>query len=375
MAMRKWTNVKNDPGGNLLQRKPDRWVRLPPLSLGAKVLFAKDIKDQLDWGQVAHGLEKHWLKSEGEGVVVGVADTGVDAAHPDLKDAIIEARDFTRDRNPSDQNGHGCHVIGTLAARRGVGPAIGVAPKCKVFSAKVLDSRGSGANNWVAAGVRWLADCGCHLISMSLGSQGYDALIHDAIKYAISKGCIVVCAAGNDGEVNGPVGLPANLDGTLAIASYDRNGKLSRFSSRGPEVDFAFPGQDILSTWPGGAYRSISGTSMATPFCTGSLALILGAELKARNAGKKIKTPCVDYETAVEHLQRGVKDLGPAGKDTGWGWGIPDLGKAIDVEAEEAAKPREINIGGVVVRMPATGGEKMSVSFPARAGDFAGLDF
>jgi major intracellular serine protease len=114
------------------------------------------------------------------------------------------------------------------------------------------------------------------------------------------------------------VNFPARWPETVAVASIDRNGRLSPFSSRGPQIDIAAPGQDVLSTFRGGGYARLSGTSMAAPFVAGVAALLIALHRNAKDAS----TPLHNTTDLLEHLRRTARDAGPAGHDSGYGWGL-----------------------------------------------------
>jgi len=303
--------------------------RLPPYVLGPKVYMANDLGDVIDWGLKAHNIPKHHLETEGEGIVVGVADTGR-PDHDDLNDNILASRNFSESHTDEDTQGHSTHVCGTIAAIRNDKGVIGVAPKVKLVTAKVLGDDGSGTNYGVAQGVRWLVNKGCDIINMSLGGP-HDPMISAAVQHAVNEGVFVICAAGNEGFVPGhnTVGYPAKLESTFAVASYNKAGRLSEYSSRGNEVHIAAPGEDILSTWPGGGYRRISGTSMASPFVAGVVALLLSSQNKAMTEG----CPADDFVANNADLIRLAStisdDRGPVGHDEGFGWGVINVDKLL----------------------------------------------
>jgi len=289
-------------------------VRLPPVKVEAAFT---SLAETIDWGLTAFRIPQQWRDTQGEEIVVAVLDTGVDETHPDLADAILDARDFSRSHSgPQDKQGHGTHVAGTVAARRDDRGVVGVAPRCRLLIAKVLGDDGSGTSDRVAAGVDWACDAGADVLSLSLGSPVPDEPLERAIQRAVEKGKFVVCAAGNAGRPNS-VDYPAKWPTTVAVGAVDRNGQASRFSSRGPEVDICAPGQDVLSTYPGGGYAKLSGTSMAAPFVTGVVALLLS---KHRSRGGR--TPVRTQHQLVEHLRRTATDAGPAGKDPSYGYGL-----------------------------------------------------
>lgn len=329
--------------------------RLPPMLLGPKVYMANELTDTLDWGLEINGIDKAWV-TKGEGIKIGVADTG-QPDHTDLAGAIILAKNFSQSSTVRDLNGHSTHVCGTIGARENGKGVVGVAPRCSIVIAKVLNDDGSGNLDAVAKGIDWLVDQGCDIISMSLGGSYHPAL-KAAVARALARGVFVICAAGNEGYVNGKsmVGYPGSDPGVVAIASYNKAGNLSDYSSRGPEVDIAFPGEDILSTWPGNGYRRISGTSMATPFCSGMVAELLGQQRKADAEGRPVKLRINNNKDLLEHIKDTALDRGPKGFDEGWGWGVVDVKKFYDTTGAtppEPEKKQEIDLGLLKIVYPA----------------------
>jgi subtilisin family serine protease len=291
--------------------------RLPPYRVEA-TFAPMALTEIIDWGLALLHVPDHWKQTQGDGVRVALLDSGIDESHPDLAAAIDEARDFTQSRRgPADRNGHGTHVAGIVAARQNNRGVIGVAPQSRLLIAKVLGDDGIGNSAAVAAGVDWACDHGASIISMSLGSPQPDVQLRQAIERAAAKGVFVIAAAGNAGRPNS-VNYPARWRETVAVAAVDRNGQLSRFSSRGPQIDIAAPGQDVLSTFRNGGYAKLSGTSMAAPFVAGVVALLIALHRGATDA----RTPLQSIDDLLEHLYRTASDAGAIGHDPGYGWGL-----------------------------------------------------
>jgi subtilisin family serine protease len=296
--------------------------RLPPFKVD-KVMLAT--AETIDWGLKLFGIPPLWKETQGEGIKVGVLDTGIALEHPDLQPAILEARDFTRSPSAAyDAQGHGTHVSGIIAARRNAHGIVGVAPESKIISAKVLNDEGVGTSQDIVAGIQWAVEKGADILSMSLGSPEPDEEIHQALLLAISKGIFVITAAGNEGPDLDTVGYPAGFPEMVAVGSVDRRKRLSQFSSRGRQVDVVAPGDEITSCYPPRSYATLSGTSMATPFISGVVALALA---KHRKMGGK--TPLRTQQDLIEHLCRTSADAGPAGFDPLYGCGIVDPNKLI----------------------------------------------
>ncbi|MGE0610279.1 MAG: S8 family peptidase [Pirellulales bacterium] len=315
---------------------------IPPFRVEARFL---SLSETIDWSLNLYRVPQAWKQSRGRGVKVAVLDTGIDADHPDLGDAIEAARDFTASRGgPIDRNGHGTHVAGTIAARQNDVGVVGVAPDCRLIVAKVLGDDGSGSDAAIARGIGWAVESGADILSMSFGSRQPSTAIYRALQQAVDQGRFVICAAGNDGRPNS-VNYPARLPMAVAVSAVDRNGQISPFSSRGPEVDIAAPGQDIVSTWLNGSYAKLSGTSMAAPFVSGVVALTLA---KHRHSGGK--TPFRTQTDLLEHLRRTATDAGPGGQDPNYGYGL--INPASMLETAEAPPPPPVETPGVWVFIP-----------------------
>lgn len=335
---------------------------LPPYTVREVV---PALAETVDWGLKLLNVPAAWQTSRGAGVRVAVLDTGIDAAHPDLAGAVDDARDFTGSRHgPADANGHGTHCAGVIGARRNDGGVIGVAPDCRLLVGRVLDAGGSGDGAWIAAGIDWACAAGAEVVSMSLGSPAPDERIGAAIERAVALGRFVVCAAGNSGrpdDVNYPArwkGRPRPQRDNIAVAAIDRAGSVARFSSRGPEVDVAAPGVDVLSTFLRGGYARMSGTSMATPFVAGVVALVLAKHRQAPAS----RTPLVSIADLREHLRRTARDAGDAGKDDEYGYGLidPTTMLADEPDGGPATDPL-FELAGFKIYMPARAGDLLSI--------------
>ncbi len=246
--------------------------------------------DQTPWGiEYIYGNRSLTSTSGGKGVVVAVVDTGVNTAHPDLKSRVVKCKDFTNFRNPvvdgkcEDKNGHGTHVAGIIAADGGAdGLGIfGMAPEASLFAFKVCSLSGSCYADDVAMGIKVAVDGGANIINLSLGSDKFSGLISEAVNYAVAKGVLVVAAAGNDGPYLASIDYPAAQKEVLAVGAFNFEYIIPNWSSRGinsatipwvvedQDVEFTAPGVNIESTWKGGGYAVLSGTSMASPFVAG----------------------------------------------------------------------------------------------------------
>lgn len=250
----------------------------------------------VSWGVRAVGADGTALT--GQDIRIAVLDTGLDLEHPDFQGRTIVSRSFIEGETAQDANGHGTHCAGIAAgpAVRAEGPRYGVAGEAELYIGKVLSDSGSGADGSVLQGIDWAIENGCHIVSMSLGSpvepgQSYSTVFEAVAQRALEAGTLIVAAAGNESQrpqYIAPVGHPANCPSVLAVAAVDSALKVAPFScgglqADGGEVNLAAPGVDILSAWPmPQEYRSISGTSMATPFVAGVAALYAEADPAAR---------------------------------------------------------------------------------------------
>ena len=297
--------------------------KLPPYTVEQSFL-ASEVDDKLDWGLAQLGVDKLWKKTRGKGVRVAILDTGADLDHPDLKANIVAAKDFTGSRHGAqDVNVHGTHCAGIVAAADNGKGTIGVAPQAELLIAKVLGDQGTGSTRSIKNGIRWAIEHKADVISMSLGSPQRNASMLSVLQQA-SRKAIVICAAGNDGRADS-VNWPARDTCNIAVASFNKHGQISRYSSRGPEVDIAAPGEEILSTGLQGGYATLSGTSMATPFVAGIVALMLAK--KKRNLSSVRKA-----------LQETARDIDKPGRDFASGWGLIQPSKLITNGAGSSGK-------------------------------------
>jgi subtilisin len=281
-------------------------------------VHALDTELDSSWGVKHIGAGAVHPNNKGTGVKVAIIDTGIDYNHPDLNDNYAGGYDFVNnDPYPLDDNGHGTHCAGIVAAEDNEIGVVGVAPEAVLYAVKVLDSSGSGYFTDIIAGIQWAIENDMQVISMSLGADIGSASLEEACNNAYASGIVVVAAAGNDGNPRGKgdnVDYPARYESVIAIAATDSYDKRASWSSTGPGVELAAPGVSIYSTIPG-EYGTKSGTSMACPHVAGTAALVIASGI-------------TDNEAVRTLLQDTADDLGSTGQDTWYGYGLVDADEA-----------------------------------------------
>ncbi len=263
------------------------------------------------------------------GPKVGIVDSGIQTAHPDLAGKVVDcARSqglipltsgTIQEGNCADDNGHGTHVAGTISANANNAQGVaGVAFNSPLTICKALGGPlGIGSTADVANCISWTHDKGAKVISMSLGG-GNSTTLRNAVDYAWkgggANGSVLIAAAGNDGDST--QNYPAAYPNVVSVAATDDEDKRASFSNANADVEIAAPGVSVNSTWNDGTYRSISGTSMATPHVSGVAALIKG------------KNAAFTAAQVVSKLDSSVDDLGAPGRDQNFGFGRVNLVKA-----------------------------------------------
>lgn len=259
------------------------------------------------------GVEQMWKKTKGAGVKVAVLDTGV-PSHKDLR--VAGGKSFIRGYY-EDLNGHAVHVGGILSAIEGNGIGIaGIAPEADVYYGAVMGNDGAGSIRNIVDGIKWAVDeVGADIINMSLGISDTPfefKSLRNACDYAASKGVSIFAAAGNE---SGNVGQPARYESTISVGAVSKKLKHAGFSNTGATVDFVSVGVDVYSTWLNNSYCCLDGTSMSCPAVAGFGALLVS---EARMRGEELK-----FDRLKERMQQLSRDLGEAGKDPVFGFGLP----------------------------------------------------
>jgi serine protease len=240
------------------------------------------------WHLERIGAARAWDFATGRGVTVAVVDTGIacETYGPYNKGSDLASTEcvpgwnfVASNEHANDDQGHGTHVAGTIAqsTNNGLGAA-GVAFHARLMPVKVLNEGGWGTTADVADGIRWAAEHGAHVVNLSLGGPRNAKILEEAVKYALSRGTVVVAAAGNTG---GRVQYPGATEGVIGVSATDSDDKIAKFSSRGEAVDIAAPGVNVVQQTICNKgrdkcerYPGFSGTSMAAPHVAGAAALI-----------------------------------------------------------------------------------------------------
>lgn len=228
------------------------------------------------WNMLMIRANLAWLQTQGTAVRVAVMDTGIDLDHPDLFENIKGHINIIKPKKSGDDDsGHGTHVAGIVAAVDNAIGVIGVGPEIDLYAVKILDKKGRGRLSDLIDALDWCIDNDIQVINLSLGSLQDNPSFHEAVKNAYQAGITLIAAAGNYGQTGGVISFPARYPETIAVSSVDQYGNMDPFSSYGAEIDLTAPGVDVWSTLNDGLYMLMSGTSMAAPHVTGTVALIL----------------------------------------------------------------------------------------------------
>ncbi len=278
--------------------------------------------ETIPWGIIRIGATLvHTNCNKGTGINVAIIDTGINYNHPDLCDNYKGGYDFVNDDvDPLDDNGHGTHCAGIIAAADNDIGVIGVAPEANLYSLKIVNSTGSGNISDLIAAIEWAIETckdadtsnDIQIISMSLASNSGVTALEAVCSQAYDSGILLVAAAGNDGNRRGTgdsVDYPGAYNSVIAVAATDSMDNRASFSSTGPAVELAAPGVNILSTYKDG-FASLSGTSMACPHVAGTAALVLAAN------------PSFTNENIRDRLEQTATDLGTPGRDKLYGYGL-----------------------------------------------------
>jgi thermitase len=309
----------------ILEEDPDvryvdyNYMRLPALTPNDPLF------DGSQWNLRKIRAPAAWNTETGAGARVAVVDSGIAADHPDLQGKIVAQKDVVDNDNVAqDEDGHGTHVAGTVAAATDNGEGVAaVCPSCRLLIAKSGDELFFDAD--VVQGIYWSVDNRADAINLSLGFAGDSRILEHAVDYAWQQGVVVVAAAGN--FATDEPSYPAAYDKVISVAATNQNDRRAPFSNFGATIDVAAPGVHITSTFPRTAdcdsdnmpdnvdYCDLSGTSMASPHVAGLAGLLAAQGRTAPEIRRQIE------KTAV--------DLGKDGKDKVFGWGRIDARRAV----------------------------------------------
>ena len=263
-----------------------------------------------DWGIQSIKAPLAWGTGyTGKGVKIAVIDSGI-SPHEDL--VIAGGQSFV-DYTTSyyDDNGHGTHVAGIIAAKdNGLGIK-GVASEADIYAVKAINQNGSSYLSNVIAGIDWAISNDMDIINLSLGTQVNSYAFQNIVDKAYNKGILVIAAAGNDGTGFGDtVDYPARYASVIGVGAIDQQGNHASFSSTGTSVEISAPGVSIISTYINNSYARMNGTSMAAPFVAGYFALLKQAYPELTNVQLR------------SILIQNTKDLGVIGLDPLFGYGL-----------------------------------------------------
>jgi subtilisin family serine protease len=283
---------------------------------------------QYQWALPKIGAFKAWDREIGttSPVIVAVIDTGVDLRHPDLAGRVTAGKNVVDNTNdPSDDNSHGTHVAGIVAA--GTHNATGVAGMswgAQILAVKVLSAAGSGSDCDIVLGILSATDAGAKVLNMSLGAEGAACgfVTQAAINYARDHKALPVVSAGNGAKKGNKTNTPANCAGVLAVGATDSADRVATFSTHQPYVGVSAPGVNVLSTYfdPKSGkhtYAMESGTSMAAPYVSGLAALLLSKH--------KDWTP----DQVAARITSTADDRGLKGRDAFYGTGRINAARAL----------------------------------------------
>jgi hypothetical protein len=299
--------------------------------------------ERLPWGVDQIDAEIAHSNNKGTAVKVAIIDTGIDYNHPDLDANYQGGYDFVNiDEYPMDDNGHGTHCAGIVAAEDNEEGIIGVAPEVWLYAVKALDATGKGYVSDVIAGIQWAITNQMQIISMSLGSDTDVDALHDACDAAYIAGVLVVAAAGNDYLRHGraefdTVDYPARYDSVIAVGATDNMDTKASGSSSGSALELAAPGVNIYSTYWDDTYATGSGTSMACPHVTGTAALVFTSliDVVYDTDGDGVW----DAAEVRQRLQDTADDLGSLGWDEWYGYGLVDANEAAAAPSIDITPP------------------------------------
>ena len=292
----------------------------------------------IDYGVKMVGAPLEWQETMGEGIRVGIVDTGVCLKHPDLKNRIADAACFIQEPAGSvdDKNGHGTHVAGIVGAERNGKGVVGVAPESELYIAKAFGKDGRTNYNAIEKSLLWMIDKKVDVVNMSFSSPETSGRYRQLMKYVHSKGITMICAAGNEGiKGRNTIGYPANFEETIAVSAIDINKNIAEFSSQGSAAEISAAGINIYSTYLDNGYATLSGTSMATPIISGAVAILQAKGMMRYN---RRLTP--DEIRLLLNIY--TEDLSGYGRDERYGYGLFSFGRISGSDYLDMNETRKI---------------------------------
>ncbi len=276
-----------------------------------------------------YGIRDAWSVTRGAGVTIAVIDTGV-GSPPELNGVVVGGTDVSGrgssdGRTPVGSDSEHGTLVASLAAGRGTGEGAGVigsAPEASVLAISIGFDTGD-SDSQIADAVRWAVDNGADVINMSLTRNTLDwpTSWDDAFTYAAEHDVVVLAAAGNRGSGTAEVGAPATMPGVLTVAGVDRDGQTSRrASAQGVTIGVSAPSEGLVGAMPDGTHVRWSGTSGATPIVAGVVALVIAAH------------PELDAANVINRLTATARDVGDAGADVSYGYGLLDAYAAVTAD-------------------------------------------
>lgn len=297
------------------------WEEDTPVTLHALRKGAIVTDKGIPWGVKHIQAPQAWSRTTGYRVKVGVIDTGVDYNHPDLRHSLERGINLlNRMALPRDDNGHGTHISGTIAAANELQGMIGVAPRSIIYPVKAFDHNGTAYVSDIIWGIEWCVRHQMDVVNMSFGMKTRSRSLLSAVLNAYHSGVLIVASSGNEGRV-GDIDYPAGFPHTIAVGATNRAGRIAKFTNRSAAIDVYAPGDRVVSSWLRGKHRQMSGTSMATSHVTGAVALLLAlrpgltpAQIKAaiKNSAKPLrnaKAPRIAGELNVLRMIKAAESL------------------------------------------------------------------
>jgi membrane-anchored mycosin MYCP len=341
-----------------------RWVVAAVLAAIAALAPASpasaDTVRAQQWHLIALQVAEAQKITTGNGVVVAVVDTGVQADHPDLAGQVLDGVRIHADRDDKgkvDTVGHGTGVAGLIAAKGG-GPshALGIAPGVKILPVAVALG-GPGGFDDIPLGIRWAVDHGAKVINLSAATNRTTPQETDAVRYALAHDVVLVAASGNVEQGQASVATPASVPGVIAVSATGHSGEFWTGSAQGPEVALCAPGVDIVTLanhqatgGPGGYVKVPGGTSASAPLVAGAAALV------------RAKFPTLSAPEVINRLIATADDAGPTGRDPQYGFGRLNIVKALtaDVPSVHANPLGEPSAASSATGAAPAGGAKLT---------------